>query len=163
VTGPVIQSGRDRQGRWHRTLEGAERDAQAVRMRTAGHSLQQISDYLEYGGTSNVHRAIKRVLAETVQEPAEELRQMELDRLDALAQRVWAVLEAQHVTVSNGRIVYLGSEPLADDAPVLNAVDRLVKISESRRKLLGLDAPAKVQSEGTVRYSIDGVNPEDLK
>jgi hypothetical protein len=52
---------------------------------------------------------------------------------------------------------------LADDAPVLNAVDRLVKISESRRKLLGLDAPAKVQSEGTVRYSIDGVNPEDLK
>jgi hypothetical protein len=106
---------------------------------------------------------VERVLAETVQEPADDLRQMELDRLDALAQRVWAVLETQHVTVSNGRIVYLGNEPLADDAPVLNAVDRLVKISESRRKLLGLDAPAKVQSEGTVRYMIDGVNPEDLK
>jgi hypothetical protein len=173
----VTVSARDGKGRFLRTLEGAERDAEACRMRTTGYGYREIAEWLNYGNAANARRAVERVLAETVAGPAEDLRTLELERLDrelerldVLEQRVWVVLNANHVTVSNGRIMYLGDTPLADNAPVLNAVDRLVKItesrtriSESRRKLLGLDAPAKVQSEGTVRYSIDGVNPEDLK
>ena len=47
--------------------------------------------------------------------------------------------------VSQGRLIYLGDDPqpLADDAPVLAAVDRLLKIQERRARLLGLDQPTK--------------------
>ena len=39
---------------------------------------------------------------------------------------------------------------LLDDGPVLQAVDRLLKIADRRAKLLGLDAPKRVEvSDGT--------------
>lgn len=173
VTGTdlVHVPGRGRNGRFTRTLESQERDAQACRMRAAGHSFAEIGLHLGYGSAAHAHRAIKRVMTETIAEPADDLRRTELDRLDrelvkldALERRVAGVLDAAHVTVSNGRVMYLDGQPLPDDAPLLSAVDRLVKItesrtriSESRRKLLGLDAPTKLMSE-TVAYSIEGVD-----
>lgn len=54
------------------------------------------------------------------------------------------VLEREHVTVSNGRVVSLDDgTPLPDDGPVLQAIDRLLRIQERRARLLGLDAPVK--------------------
>jgi hypothetical protein len=52
---------------------------------------------------------------------------------------------------------------MQDDGPVLSAIDRIVRISESRRKLLGLDQPAKTQVSGGVTYEVVGINPDDLK
>ncbi len=37
------------------------------------------------------------------------------------------------------------NEPLRDRAPVLAAIDRLLKIEERRAKLLGLDAPVRAE------------------
>ncbi len=72
------------------------------------------------------------------------------DRLEAAALKV---LDRHHVTVNNGHIIELGSEPLLDDGPVLAAIDRLAKIEDARlknneslRRLFGLDAPAKVDA-----------------
>jgi hypothetical protein len=55
------------------------------------------------------------------------------------------------VTVSNGRVVTLDGQPLQDDGPILQAVDRLnhiedrkLRIQERRAKYLGLDAPKQV-------------------
>jgi len=80
------------------------------------------------------------------------------------------VLERNHFTVTQGgQVVYHGGEALVDDAPVLAAIDRLLKIDEQRRrvderrsKLLGLDMPTKVEHSGGVTYEIIGVNPQDL-
>lgn len=136
---------RDGKGRFVQSLEGAERDREAVRLRSRGRTYQQISDELGYGGAGTAHRAVKKTLAEVTRDAAEEHIAIQLERLDMMYQSVLDVLERQHYTVSQGRLIYLHEDapPLEDDSPILAAVDRLVKIEERRSKLLGLDAPAK--------------------
>jgi hypothetical protein len=87
-----------------------------------------------------------------------------LARLDGLEEAAIKVLEREHITVNNGRIIMRGDEPLLDDGPVLAAVDRLVKIedarvrnSESLRRLLGLDMPVKVDA------TVHEVRQEDVE
>lgn len=77
-------------------------------------------------------------------------------RLDNLEQAALQVLEREHVTVNNGRIISLDGAPLPDDGPVLAAIDRLVKIEDARernaaalRRVFGIDAPAKVEATVT--------------
>ncbi len=106
--------------------------------------------------------------------PIEELRARELASLDKALKVVNEVLERQHLRVNDGKVVQhnIGTdeEPewvdIYDDSPNLMAADRVVKISESRRKLLGQDAPSKVETTmgGTVEYviKIDGSEMEQL-
>lgn len=134
-------------GDYIRTGDQAERDAEAVRLRSRAMSYRDIAAALNVP-VSAAHAMVKRGLASIPREAAETLVAVESTKLDNAERAVLAVLEAKHFTVSNGKLIYVGDEPLLDDAPVLNAVDRLVKISESRRKLFGADAPQR--SEVTV-------------
>ena len=133
----------DGNGRFVRTVNTAERDAEAARLRARGYSYQQIADELGWSSKGDAHHAVKRVLADTVKEAGDEVRALELARLDGLHRAAMDVLEREHVTVSNGRVVALNETPLPDDGPVLAAIDRLLKIQERRARLLGLDAPTK--------------------
>lgn len=109
-----------------RQLATAELDAKATRMRTLGFSYRQIAKQLELASPASAHRAVKRALAEVVREPAEELLKLELERYDAmLVQAIDLVDKA------------------ADPIVKLQAIDRVLKVSESRRRLLGMDAPTK--------------------
>lgn len=79
-----------------------------------------------------------------------------LARLDGLEEAAIKVLEREHITVNNGRIIVLNDMPLPDDGPVLAAIDRLVKIEDARlrngealRRILGLDMPVKVEATVT--------------
>lgn len=138
------KAGRDHNGRWIRTGDHAERDAEATRLRALGHTYIEIADQLGYADHAGARKAVQRALVATVAEPAEEVRALQLEQLDKLALAAWAVLERAHVTVSHGRIIRDENEqPLLDDGPVLAAIDRLLKIQERRAKLLGLDAPAR--------------------
>ncbi|WP_326642900.1 hypothetical protein OG884_18760 [Streptosporangium sp. NBC_01755] len=132
-------------GRFERSLETATRDAEAARLRTRGLTYRQIADELGMAGPGKAHEAVRRVLAETTQEAADDLRMVELERLDEMYQAALKVLETEHYAVSHGRVIYLeeGGPPLTDDGPVLAAIDRLLKVQERRAKLLGLDAPTK--------------------
>jgi hypothetical protein len=136
---------RDGNGRFERTAETAARDAEAARLRSRGLTYRQIAEQLGLAGPGKAHEAVKRVLAETVADAADDLRLVELERLDQMYQATLKVLESEHYAVSHGKVIYLdgGTEPLTDNAPVLQAIDRLLKIQERRAKLLGLDAPAK--------------------
>lgn len=165
--------GRDKKGRFARTLEGAARDAEACRMRADGHSLREISETLGYGSAANAKRSIEALLRETVVEDVSALRTLELERLDRAERAVMGVLRSRHVTVSHGKVIYVPDPehpedperevPLLDDGPVLQAVDRLLKIAQRRSALLGLDAPTKVQSEGTVHYTVEGIDVAALR
>lgn len=139
---------RDGRGRFVRTTDTAERDAQACELRAQGYSYQRIAAALRYTDRSLARRAVERALAATVRDSADTLREIELQRLDAMWQQAWQVLYEDHPFVSGGRIVYdpATGQPLVDDGPVLAAIDRLLKISERRAKLLGLDAPTKVET-----------------
>ncbi len=139
-------SGRDHTGRFARTPEGAERDAQAVRLRSRGLTYQQISDALGYGDRSNARRAVERAMLATITEPAAEARALELLRLDALHRAAWAVMTTRHPMVSAGRVVRDHHGRAVDDVgPVLAAIDRLLRIAERRARLLGLDAPLRAE------------------
>lgn len=135
---------RNGRGRYVRSPETAERDAEAARLRVQGRTYQQIADRLGLSHRDLARRAVDRALTATVQEPAEELRSLELLRLDELWRTAWRVLTTEHVRVSAGRVVEHQGKPLRDNGPALAAIDRLVRISERRCRLLGLDAPLSV-------------------
>lgn len=90
-------------------------------------------------------------------------KQAELDELDAMAREAWKVLRTEHLRVAEGKVIHYKRRPLLDDGPVLQALDRLLKVAQRRAALLGLDAPTKVETDGHVRYSIEGVDLEALR
>jgi hypothetical protein len=144
----------------------AERRAQAVRMRAAGTPWQAIADTLGYSSPAAACVDVKRALEVALKEQnlaAAELRELELQHLDMLRKQAMTVLLEKHVTIQHGRVVSLNGSPVPDDGPVLAAIDRLLKISTRRAALLGLDAPAQVVTDATVRYEIHGLDaPDDI-
>ncbi len=146
-------------GRFTRTVETATRDRQAAELRSKGWAYRDIARELNID-VATAHRAVERALRAIVEEPAQDVRRLILERLDAALARfdqmeatVRAVLERDHITVNNGRVVLLDGQPIPDAEPILKAIDRLVRIEDSRqktdaerRRLLGLDAPARVDA-----------------
>ena len=105
-----------------------ERQLQALELRKGGFTYREIGKRL---GVSHVqaHRDIQeelKHLASLRSESAEELRQLELEKLDNYERNLshWA------------------------DAGSVEAVRTLIKIQERRAKLLGLDAPEKIEHKG---------------
>lgn len=147
---------RDPRGMWFRGVESIERDAEALRRRSKGWSLQRISDDLGYGGKGNVSAAITRAKQDIIAEPARELIAQELAVLDHLIDRALEVLDREHMTISHGRVMRIGAPPeegdtderpfVLDDGPTLQAITTLQRLTESRRKLLGLDAAVRVDA-----------------
>lgn len=143
-------------GRYTRDPDSAVRDGQAARLRARGLTYEQIAADLGFSDKGAAHHAVQRALTEAVKEPADELRQLELVRLDEMHRAALAVMEATHFVVDKGAVVEWDGAPLVDDSPVLAAVDRLLKVQDRRAKLLGLDSPQRV--------SVDAQNlGEDIK
>jgi hypothetical protein len=132
-----------------RTVDQIERDARAVEYRRRGLTYRQIASEMGWKNQASAYEAVQRGLNDAIAEPAGEVRQLELERLDEYQRYALRVLAAPHLVVSQGVVVInpANGQPLTDDAPVLAALDRLLKISERRAKLLGLDAPARARIE----------------
>lgn len=128
---------RNGRGRYVRSLDNAERDAAACRLRAEGLTFDEVATRLGYADRSAARRAIEAALAATVAEPAAILRQLELQRLDALHRTAWALLDAEDADVR------------------LKAIDRALRVMERRARLLGLDAPTRVET-----VTIDAVEAE---
>jgi hypothetical protein len=131
------------------------RDADAARYRAEGWTYQRIANALGYSDPSNARKAVMRALKEVVRDANETAIHLELNALDEMAREVWAVLQRNHVVVSQGRVVELDGVPIPDDAPVLAATDRLLKIQERRAKLLGLDMPTRSKVEVLTESTVD--------
>jgi hypothetical protein len=141
------------------------REARALTLRAAGASYRQIGQ--ELGCSENrALRITQRALDRLVREPAEQVRQLELARLDQLWVEAYKVLRRSHPLVSNGRVVVhpTSKQPLEDDGPTLSAIHTLLRIMERRARLLGLDAPTQktvtVLSEDAIDQEIARLTSE---
>lgn len=90
-------------------------------MRRAGATYTQIRERLGYKTNGAVSADLTAALTMLIKQPAEEVRALELARLDGLMVTLW---------------------PMARRGD-LAAVDRVLKVMERRSKLLGLDAPQR--------------------
>lgn len=112
----------------HIGVEANERQRQALELRKAGVGFQSIADQLGYKDHSGAYRAVRAALKKTLQEPADELRAIEVERMDQMLAGLW---------------------PKATTGDTW-AVDRVLKIMERRANLLGLDAPVKREISGSI-------------
>lgn len=164
---------RDGTGKFAPTPDSEERDAEAFRMRTRACTLAEIQIALGYSSPQHVSTALNRHIARRVGPAADEYRAVMDEQLEHMYREVIRVLETTHYKVNNGVVVHATldkcgcpawetcphAKPLLDDSPVLAAVDRLIKIQESRRKLYGLDAPVKHDvSVSSVTVRVEGAD-----
>lgn len=151
--------------------ETLERDMAAFDMKASGRSNAQIAIALDYRDEAHVSQALSRHMKRLVKPQAEELRLLCDSQLDHIYRTALAVLERTHLKVNGGSVVYYTEDPdkhpdakavpLHDSAPVLAAIDRLLRIQESRRKLWGIDAP--VQHEVSVsQVTVTVTGAEDV-
>lgn len=132
-----------------------------VQLRARSVSYREIAE--RYGiTTSTAYEAVQRTIKEGAREATEEIRAIELEKLEHMERAALGVLEAMHLTVSHGKVVTYQGKPLKDPGPALGAIDRLLKVQQRRAALLGLDLPKQVQISGGVRYEVVGVDPELL-
>lgn len=134
-----------------RSLDTMLRDARALELRRAGMSYTAVAKELGVA-YSSAYEMVHRALRDQAREGLEEARQIELERLDRAQRAVEQVLATRHILVQQGNVIKdpRTGQPMLDDAPILSAVDRVVKLSKRRSELLGLDAPTRVEQEVTV-------------
>lgn len=141
----------DKRGRFTRTIDGAERDAEAARLKSRGLTYTQIARNLEYADASGAYRAVQRALAAVPAESVDELRAVQRAQIDALTAKAIEVLESTHYAFTVHGDLVRGpegpngepGEPLLDSGPTLAAIDRLIRLAERLSKLMGLDAPSR--------------------
>ena len=104
-----------------RRVKAHARHLQALELRKAGATYQVIADQLGYASAKGAHKAVASALKATLREAGDDVRALELERLDAMLLALW-------------RRVQNGDE---------RAIDRALKIEERRAKRLGLDTPIR--------------------
>lgn len=156
-----------RTGRLQVPRNQAERDAwAAARWTLNGWTYQQIAEALGLTAKSTAHDCVQRGLysiREATEAEVVKARAAQRARLAYVVEKAHEVLETKHVTISYGQIMKDDDgKPLIDDGPALAAIDRIIRASESLRKLDGLDAPAAMQVEHSGQVSQHTAEMEDL-
>lgn len=118
-------------------LETHDREVEAMKLRRYGYTYGEISKSMGLGGPGVAYRIVQRAMRSVIAESAEEVRLTELDRLDGF------------LTKLQDRI----------DRGDTKAIDTALRIMDRRAKLLGLDAPTKVQAE-VVTHDADSIDSE---
>lgn len=165
-------------GRFIRTVNSAKRDAEAAALRARGYSFQRIAGELGFASKGKAHEAVMRAFADIPSEEAKQAKDLDLERIDRLIEHSWSVMEREHITVSNGRIVgkRIGwerdeatgevlhdsdgapipvFEDILDDGPGMNAVREVRMLLERRAKMIGYDAPTQARIEVITEDAVD--------
>lgn len=104
-----------------------DREAQAIALRRQGLTYQAIADAMNISAPG-AFQMVKRGLDRTLREVADDYRELEVQRLETALAAIWPkVIEGN-----------------------LAAIDRMMRLVEVRAKLLGLNAPTKIEQEVTV-------------
>lgn len=134
----------------HRLPETVLRDDEAAGLRAKGWTYPEIAQSFgvsDYGAFKMVQRALQGKPSGNV----EAARKREEEKLDILEERAYEILNKRHLQVAaSGKIVTWEGEPVEDDTVALKAVETLLKVSQRRARLLGLDAPTSVKVEAVI-------------
>lgn len=123
-----------------RRVSAVVRQTLALNLRLQGLKYDEIAKKAGYATASAACLAVQTAMADLPKEAAEEVRQMELTRLDALQNAIW-------IRAMRGEGY---------------AIDRILDIMGRRHKLLGLDKPVKldVQVKGQIKTYCT-ISPDD--
>lgn len=110
-----------------RMIEAKQKAARALDLRKQGKTFDEIAAEVPYSSKQAAYDAVKRAIAAITREPASELIELELARLDSM----W------------------GKHYLKAQTGDVRALAACMKLMERRAKLLGLDAPAETKTELT--------------
>jgi predicted transcriptional regulator len=123
-------------------VEAHQRAVQALELRKAGATYEAIATRLGVTHAA-VIKMVNKLLAESAAQPAAEVRELELHRLDTMILGLWQQARAGDV----------------------QAIDRVLKIMDRRASYLGLDAPKTVKVDITERVrqfaEMYGLDPEE--
>ena len=141
-------------------MGAAERQAEALRLRRDGLSYSEIATRLGYADKATAYNAIRAALKEITREPAEEVKKLELERLDKLFAESMAIVESAPVKEvdDDGN---LDLDAFDESQRVrLDAIRTALKVSERRSKLEGLDAPVKTQEVPVDKLAASDIEKE---
>lgn len=98
-------------------ISNKQRQAKALELRKAGATYEAIAKQLGYANAGSAYRSVQTALKRLVNEPAEELRSIELERLNTILLTLWPRVQA-------------GDYP---------AIDRAIRVGERIAALTGYD------------------------
>jgi hypothetical protein len=152
---------------WERTPEQIEKDHQAAEMKALGHTYSEIGAV--YGITRQAASLmVQRAMDETPVLGGEQYKNLVLLQLDAIESKAAEIARTSYPVVApSGKIVTrvvetpegLREVEVHDPNPTLKALETLLKVSERRARLLGLNAPTNVRVEA-VAYDPDAIDAE---
>ena len=116
--------------------ELVDKEIKVLELRRAGLTWQRIAEETGYADHTGAYAAYKRAIKRTMQQPADELREAELDRVDRLQLALWP-------------------KAMKGDNASINTIIRLM---ERRARLLGLDTPIKIQQDITTWTGDDSID-----
>lgn len=128
--------------------DGLRRDAECMRLRTLGWTREQIAGHLSIN-VATVTEAISRHVGRVLDEPARDIREQMLARLDAAVNAAMVVLTSVHYVFHQGdQLIMVDPEtntplPVKDHGPILAAAKVVADLDARRAKLLGIDAPER--------------------
>lgn len=109
-------------------IERAKRRSNALELRGAKVTFEDIAERLGYSSAQHAHRDVMKGITDLVEAPAKDIVAEELASLDRVQQTLWPLVRRGD----------------------LAAVDRLLKVMERRARYLGLDQPDRIQAEVTM-------------
>ena len=151
-------------GRYITTIDTIQIDTQIAELRAQGLTLRQIAAEIGYESESGIARALERAYARVPAEGGQLARRIELDRLDRWTRKAEEILANPGPQVDRlGRPVIneKTGQPYPNQEIVLQAIDRLVRLSERRARIMGIDA-AKRSLSMSIDTFFDGLPPGEL-
>jgi len=125
-----------------RRITATQKAAKAVRLRAAGYNYDEIAAAVGYrGGKGSACKAVQRALAATLQEPSDEYRRLQQERIDTARKANWNNMLAGHV----------------------EAIRTELALQQEEAKLWGLYQPAETKEERRVQYDFSGLTNEQIE
>ena len=121
--------------------EQFDKENKVLELRRSGETWERIAVAVGYANASGTQKAYARVVSRVQRESVDEIRDLELDRLDRIQRAFWT--------------------PAIVDRDK-RAAEVVLKVMDRRAKLLGLEAPTKVQAE-VVNYDGNYDYNEDIE
>lgn len=123
-----------------KSIAKAERRKKALQLRLTGASYPRISESLGIS-LATAFRDVDTAIKEIPKEEADELRRIETESLTELETRLWQRFVGHKLP--DGSFIPGDTE----------AANKILRVKERRARMLGLDAPTKLEAEISTPYS----------